>query len=95
MTGVAVLVQLPHCLYHVQRQGGSITCSECKGSCKADLLGEPDCCSGVLPMLLAPPLSLLVLLCLAMFCTGTVEAMGGAMGGRLEDVTKVAEANVF
>ena len=78
-----------------RRQGRSITCSVSRGACNADLVGEADCCSGVLPLLFTPPLSPLVLLCLAILCTGTVEAMGGAMGGRLEDVTKVAEANVI
>lgn len=95
MTGVAVLVLSPHCLYHVQHQGCSITWSVSGGACNADLVSEADCCSGILPLLFTPVLSPLVLLCLPILCTGTVVAMGGAMGGRLEDVTKVAEANVL
>ncbi len=78
-----------------RRQDCSITCSVSGGACNADLVGEADCCSGVLPLLFTPVLSPLVLLCLATLCTGTVVAIGGAMGGRLEDVTKVAEANVL
>lgn len=78
-----------------QCQECRVTCSVSGGACNADLVGEADCCSGVLPLLVTPPLSPLVLLCLATVCTGTVVAKGGAMGGRLEDVTKVAEANVL
>ena len=59
--------------------------------CSAGQPGELDCWFA--DWLLAPATNLLALLCLVNCFTGTVVAIRGAMGGRLEEVAKLDDTS--